>query len=124
MNQKEIEAVLKLPANKRYEYFIKKVVDSEEVWVLYFDGWATTSDNLGNVLLPFWPKKEFAQYCAIESWGSYAPEKIELEEFMSEWLIGMKNDGNKPSIFWNNKDSAVVEIDVLLNDLNKELENY
>lgn len=38
MNQKEFEFVINLPANIRYEYFIKKVVDSEEVWGLYENG--------------------------------------------------------------------------------------
>jgi hypothetical protein len=30
MNQKEFESVINLPANIRYEYFIKRGVDSEE----------------------------------------------------------------------------------------------
>ena len=38
MNKKELEAVMKQPPNIRYEYFIKKVVDFEEVWGLYNDG--------------------------------------------------------------------------------------
>lgn len=31
MNQKEFESVIKQPPNIRYEYFIKKVADYEEV---------------------------------------------------------------------------------------------
>lgn len=124
MNQKEYEAVVKLPAAKRYEYFVKKIVDFEEVWGLYDDGWATTKDDSGYVLIPFWPKKEFAQYCAIEEWTNYQPKKIELDEFLEEWLPGMKEDGNKPSIFWNNDDAALVDVDILLQDLRNELENY
>ncbi|MCZ1269023.1 DUF2750 domain-containing protein, partial [Paenibacillus tundrae] len=45
MTSKEFEAVIKLPANIRYEYFIKKVTDSEEIWGLYDDGWAMSSDD-------------------------------------------------------------------------------
>ncbi|WP_243292304.1 DUF2750 domain-containing protein [Bacillus sp. FJAT-47783] len=124
MNEKEYYAVLNLPAIKRYEYFLKKVVDWEEVWGLYHDGWAMTKDDIGNLLIPFWPKKEFAQYCAKGEWDSYKPEIIELEEFIDEWLPGIKKDGYKPSIFWNNKDSVVIDVDVLLQDLHRELENY
>lgn len=124
MNQMELEAVVKLSATKRYEYFIKKVADFEEVWGLYDDGWATTQDGEGNVLIPFWPKKEFAQFCASDEWEAYTPESIELDEFLNEWLPKMKEDRNKPSIFSNNEDSAVVEVDVILKDLNTELENY
>lgn len=124
VDKKELDAVVKLPTAKRYEYFIKKVADFEEVWGLYNDGWATTKDDNGNTLIPFWPKREFAQFCASDEWKNYAPEKIDLYEFIEEWLPGIKEDGYKPSIFSNNYDSAIVEIDILLRDLNLELENY
>ncbi|MBU5351833.1 DUF2750 domain-containing protein [Paenibacillus barcinonensis] len=45
MNQKEFESVINLPANIRYEYFIKKVIDSENVWGPYENGWSVTEDN-------------------------------------------------------------------------------
>lgn len=124
MDNQEFSAVLKVAANKRYEYFIKKVVDREEVWGLYDNGWAVTEDDYGNKMIPFWPRKEFAQNCIQDTWENYEPEKIDLYEFIDEWLPNMKEDGLKPSIFWNNHDSAVVNIDILLEDLNRELENY
>lgn len=64
-----------LPAKKRYEYFIKKIANFEGVWSLYADDWATTTDKEGRVLIPFWPNKEFAKVCAIDSWKNYKPEK-------------------------------------------------
>jgi hypothetical protein len=124
MNSKELEAVIKIPANKRYEYFIKKVVSWEEVWGLYDDGWAMTEDDDGNRMIPFWPRKEFAELCTVDGWEDYSPESIDLYEFIDKWLPSMKEDGIKPSIFWNNVDSAVLDIDVIVRDLNTELENY
>ncbi|KNF08174.1 protein of unknown function DUF2750 [Gottschalkia purinilytica] len=124
MNIKEFESVLKLPRAKRYSYFIKKVVDYEEVWGLYDDGWAVSEDDDGNMLLPLWPRKEFAEFCAKHEWENYKPKKIDLYEFMNDWLPAMKEDSLKPSIFFNNIDSIKLEIDTLLNDLNLELEDY
>lgn len=124
MNQKEFESVIKQPPNIRYEYFIKKVADYEEVWGLYNDGWATAKDDGGNTLIPFFPKKEFAEYCAVNEWETFQAEPIDLDQFIEDWLIGMKKDRVSPSIFPTNEDSVVVEIDVLLRDLNNELENY
>ncbi|MDT9757074.1 DUF2750 domain-containing protein [Heyndrickxia coagulans] len=124
MNSKEVEAVLTLQAFKRYEYFIKKSVDYEEVWGLYHDGWAMSKDDNGCPLVNFWPKKEFAQKCAVEEWKEYHAKKIDLYEFMNEWLPGMKSDGIKPSIFWNNVDSVVVDTERLKKDLDEKLENY
>ncbi len=58
MNKREFEAVIKQPPNIRYEYFIKKVIDYEEVRALYNDGWVTTQDEKGNTLIPFFPKED------------------------------------------------------------------
>jgi hypothetical protein len=124
MHVKEFDTVIKLKALIRYEYFIKKVLDYEEIWGLYENGWAITKDDDGNVLLPYWPKKEYAQYCAFYDWSSYLPKKIDLEEFISEWIPGMKKDGLKASIFWNRHDSVAADPERLLSDLNEELEKY
>lgn len=124
MNPKEFESVIKQPPNIRYEFFIKQVADFEEVWGLYDEGWATAQDDEGNMLIPFFPKKEFAEYCAVNEWRNFKAEPINLYEFIDKWLVGMRKDGIKPSIFPTNEDSVMVEIDVILNDINNELENY
>lgn len=124
MNEKEFNAVIKLPANVRYEYFIKKVVDYETVWGLYDDGWAVQEDDNGNKLLPFWPKKAFAEYCSVGEWANYSTESIELYDFIQEFLPLLLKEGYKPSIFHNNIDSAVLEIQTLITDLKAELEKY
>lgn len=124
VNKKEFEAVLKQAPNIRYEYFIKKVADSEEVWGLYDEGWATADDGEGNVCLPFFPKKEFAQHNAVGEWANYQPKSIDVYEFFEQWLVGMKRDKIKASIFPNGINSSLVEIDVLLRDLKKELAKY
>ncbi|HBW38916.1 DUF2750 domain-containing protein [Desulfosporosinus sp. BICA1-9] len=124
MNNKEFEALIKIPVPKRYEHFIKKVVDWEEVWGLFNYGWAIISDKDGNKMIPFLFKKEFALYCAKEEWADYTPKNIELNDFIEKWLPGMKKEEIKPAIFFNNINSAVLSVDTLLNDLKQELENY
>ncbi|WP_240458732.1 DUF2750 domain-containing protein [Virgibacillus sp. Bac330] len=124
MNNKEIEIISNLSGIKRYEYFIKKVVDFEEVWGLYEGGWAISESENGEPLMPFWPKKEFANLCAINEWNNYKAKHIELEDFIQEWLPGMKKDGFKPSIFWNNIDSVILDVDKLITDLEEELDKY
>ncbi|GIO87059.1 hypothetical protein J25TS5_39910 [Paenibacillus faecis] len=83
-----------------------------------------TQDDTGNRLMPFWPKKEFAELCSIGEWSDLAPKSIALEEFIEVWLPGLKDDGYRVSVFWNNDDSAVLEVDALLKDLERELEKY
>ena len=48
MNEKEVENVISLPAEGRYEYFIKRVADWEVVWSLgNEDGWVLAGDDGG-----------------------------------------------------------------------------
>ena len=124
INEKELNSVLKLPSSKRYEYFIKKICDWEEVWTLYNEGFATISDDEGNILVPFWPAKRYAEFFANEEWAGYKPEMIVLDDFIDKWLPGMLKDGYKPAIFWNSHNSAVTKIENLLRDIEEELENY
>ncbi|MGX1193087.1 DUF2750 domain-containing protein [Metabacillus sp. SLBN-84] len=124
MHNDEINTVSKLPANVRYEYFIKKVTDYEEVWSLFNDGWATSRDEDGNLFIPFFPKKEFAEISAEKEWASYKARSISLDDFIEKWLTGMKKDGIIPSIFPSENDRVAVSIDVLFKDLETELENY
>ncbi|GAM14856.1 DUF2750 domain-containing protein [Mesobacillus selenatarsenatis] len=124
MNQHEFEAVIRQPAAKRYEYFIKKTADYEEVWGLYNEGWATAQDDLGNTLLPFFPNEKFAETFAKKEWEGFSPKRIELDHFLEKWLPGMKSDGVKPSIFPTDTDSALIDVDTLMEDLAAELEKY
>jgi hypothetical protein len=45
------------------------VVDFEEVWDLYDDGWATAQDNDGNMLIPFFAKKNLRNTVLLRSGG-------------------------------------------------------
>ncbi|MBT2636929.1 DUF2750 domain-containing protein [Bacillus sp. ISL-39] len=124
MNQHEFETVIKQTAAIRYEYFIKKAADYEEVWGLYNKGWATAQDDMRNILIPFFPNEKFAETFAKNEWEGFRAKKIELDNFLEKWLPGMKSDGVKPSIFPTDTDSAVMDVDTLVKDLEAELENY
>jgi hypothetical protein len=125
MNIKEFESVSNLSGAKRYEYFIKKVVNNEKLWGLYNDGWAMVADDNENEMIPFWPQKEFAEACCLGDWSNYKAEEIDLYEFIDGWLVDMKKDGLLTAIFYTKDDKGVVvEPDMLLQNLNKELENY
>lgn len=125
IHQKELEATIQLSAKKRYEYFIKKIVDFEEIWSLTNEmGWVTSVDDLGVTQLHFWPTKDHAAYCAIDQWEKTVPAIIDLDDFIEEWLPGMKADGISPSIFYNQIDSVSIDIQTLKEDIEEELKNY
>jgi hypothetical protein len=125
INKKQIESVITLPGQKRYNSFIKIVADWEEVWGLYQNGWALAAIDEGKQVFPVWPAKEYAQLCTDKEWGGYYPQSFSLKDFMEELLPNLKNDGVLPGVFYTPSDKGITPtVDQLLADLNKELENY
>ena len=125
INQKQIDTVIALDGQKRYKYFVKMVVDQEEVWGLYQDGWALAATENGKQVFPLWPAKEYAQLCANNEWVDYSPVPISLDEFIDQLLPKLRNDEVLPGVFYTPSDTGVTPtVDQLLADLNEELENY
>lgn len=125
MNEIEFNSVQNLSAQKRYKYFIKKIVDSEEIWGLYKEGWAIAKDNNSHQYLLFWPKKEFAEANAVEMWSSYIPMSISLNDFIEKWAPGMSKDNIYAAIFYMPQNNGVIiEANMLLKDIKLELDNY
>jgi hypothetical protein len=124
VHPKEVENVVRLPDDRRYEYFVKKIADWQNVWGLHGgSGWALAADDAGNQLIPFWPTAEFAQLCAQSEWEGYTPSPIALDIFMDKWLPGMMKDGRRLAVFPTPSGRGVaVEPTRLLLDLTSELE--
>lgn len=125
LNKKQIETIILLDGPKRYSHFIKRIVDWEEVWGLYDDGWALASTDDGVHIFPLWPAQEYAALCANENWQGYNPEVIKLADFMDYLLPKLKEDGVLLGVFYTPTDKGITpSVDQLLSDLNEELANY
>ena len=85
MNIKELETVIKLDATQRYSYFLKRVSDFEEIWILYHDdlGYALDEDKKGKLFLYLFPFEEYAKlFIEKESdFEEFYPKKIDLYQF-------------------------------------------
>jgi hypothetical protein len=122
VSQKEIEAVLQLPGEKRYEYFIKRVADANKLWGLWNDGWAMGVTKDGQQTIPVWPAAEYADSCRQGEWEVYTPKSLDLHEFMDEFLPRLVRDGIRVSIFdIPSEASVLIDDDELLDDLKHEL---
>ena len=126
LSLKQIEAVMALPASRRYEHFIKQVADWEEVWGLYLDGWAlAAADDDETPAFPVWPAEEYATLCAAGDWEGYEPSVIELDDFLNELLPMLSKDGVLISVFYLPKGVGVnVDSERLSFDIKEELTKY
>jgi hypothetical protein len=125
ISKKQIEAILNLPAPKRYEHFIKKVVGWRKLWALYDDGWALSETKGGQLIFPLWPEREYAELCISGIWSDYQAIEIELDEVLDSLIPMLRNEGILPGVFFTlNAGSIDVEIDQLEEDLRYELSKY
>lgn len=122
---KKIENIVKMTEDERYDYFIRKIADFEQVWGLNDNGWVLLGDDDGNQILPLWPEREFAELCAVDQWKNCKPESIELNNFLEKWIPGMINDKTLINIFLTpDAKGSVVSPPTLESDLQDELEQY
>jgi hypothetical protein len=124
MNQADIDKIFKRPGEKRYDYFIKAVVESEEIYSLYDDeGWALLGDQEDADILPLFPSEAFAEaFRAAADFEEFRVEVLDIHELM-EWLDEMEEDNMLVAVFPNPEfNGAVVKPQQLKADIQKEFD--
>jgi hypothetical protein len=125
LSQKQIASILTLEGPGRNDHFVKHVVDCEQAWGLYSEGWAMGSDDDGNPTFQLWPAKEYAVLCASGLWEGYEPAEIPLEDLVEELLPKLQRDNVALGIFRTPEGQSVMPtIDQLTADLKTEMERY
>lgn len=121
LRQDEIAKIFKKPGEKRYDYFVKKVVENEEVYGLADEeGWALLGDDSDADILPLFPAAEFAEAFRLASdFEEYAVEALDVSELM-DWFDDMEKDNLLVAVFPNpDLNGAVVEPKMLKSDIQK-----
>lgn len=107
----EFKSMIKKPARDRYVYSIKCIADWEEAWSLKVnDGFVTTSDDDGNLFLPIWPFKEYANRCIGEEWEHCVAQKIYLNTLLEEILPNVSEEGTQVVVFKVPEDPEVISV--------------
>lgn len=124
MHPEKFKQVMDLPSAERHGYFVRKVADTQEVWGLHHEGWATAQAD-GKVAMPFWPEAAYAQACASGDWAGFQPRAIALGDFLSKWLPGMASNDQPAFVFPVPQGRAsIVAASDLLRHLQHEAEQY
>src|SRR5262245_4324842 len=96
----ELESVMALSPEKRYDVFVQRAAAGGVVWSLAREtSWAVTSNERGYELVPVWPHERFAAACASGYWAGYEPRSIPLEQWLERWLPGLQRDQRRVAVF-------------------------
>lgn len=124
LSDKEIQSVTALDGQKRYEYFIKRIVDNEKLYGLYNDGWVMASDG-DTKIFPVWSAKEYAELCANDEWNGFKAKAFSLDDFLEELIPNLKQDGMRVGVFYTPSNKGLVpSFEQLELDINEELKRY
>lgn len=102
LSEKQVENILQFNCEQRYDYFLNKVADWGELWILVNDDQLflklySEDDDLDYV--PVWPHQRFAESYAANLDEPLQPRKLELDTFFERWLPGLSRDGLSINIF-------------------------
>lgn len=106
----EIDDVLALDADDRYDYLVDRAVKQHKIWSLHSErGWVMVSTDQEECL-PVWPDAAFAEFWITDDWSDCKPVAIDLEEWIKRWLPGMQGDGIAIAVFpGDGEDGMVVD---------------
>ena len=101
MSITELEALISMSCDERYDYSVGEIVDQKELWIL------VNSDNQFLKLyaededfeyVPVWPTEALARNYAKDE-SELQPKGITLPIFLKKWVTGLQNDGLELGIF-------------------------
>lgn len=126
ITDKEIEATSNLEPAKRYQYFIKRVADSEKMYSLVDDegSWAI-ADVDEKSLFSVWSAPKFAETCAVGEWEGFVVKEFTIENFEDEVIDEIDKNGYLINVFSvKGKSGFVVELNEFARDLSEEMKKY
>lgn len=127
MTNDEIQAVLGLSGEERYDYFLSSVVEEREIWILVNGDnrfLKIHSEDGGLDYLPVWPSADFALAYAKGS-GDLVPKSLSLPDFFRKWVPGLTKDSVEVGVFPGADETIwITEPSELQSDLQDELSSF
>lgn len=118
----QIDAINRMSTDQRYDYFLRKVIEQQQLWGLASaEGWLILPQE-GEEQLPVWPHSELAAQWAVGEFADCKPKSITLDEWLTKWLPGMDEDGLLVAVCPNMEgDALVLAAEELLEDIQGDM---
>ena len=99
LSDTERNAAVQLNADYRYDHFISKVAQHQQLWTLKDEKGLLLLESEGDVCLPLWPHARYAQDWIQGDLAGYAPQSITLAVFLERWAEGLEQDQIAVAVF-------------------------
>lgn len=125
MTNDEMNQILELNGEERYDYFLSLVGEEREVWILVnADNRFLKIESDEGSHLPVWPSSAFAVEYAGGA-GDLSPKSISLPDFFKKWVPGLTRDGLEVGVFPGSGDTLwITEPEELKRDLQDEMSSF
>jgi hypothetical protein len=126
MNPQAIENIKKLEPFQRYQHFIKRIADFEELWtIIDEDGDYALSSLDEFTLIPFWSAEEFIASNLEEGWENCKSLKLTLNDLEDSIFEIIASENYLINVFpVDGRSGFVVSLNEFCRDLNEELKQY
>jgi hypothetical protein len=127
VTDEQFKALLAAEGAHRYQHFINRVSDMEELWGLMdAEGWASgRDDGTGQETFAVWPHERYAEACAVGPWEGRKPERIAVSEWLDGWTGDLEEAGQRVAVFpVPDGRTVTAEPARLAEDLRTELARY
>lgn len=101
MNSTDVNQILDLSGEERFDYFLSQVMEERELWILVNADnrfLKIESEDEDVAYLPVWPSADFAREYAKGS-ADLNPKSLSLPEFFQKWVPGLSKDGVEVGVF-------------------------
>ena len=96
VNDQELVAVSALEGQERYEHFVKRICDTERVYMYVGredEETVLVIEDGGKRCMPFWPHPRYAEAYTGASEHTYTLAEVDLTEFVDAALPDLAKDG-------------------------------
>ncbi|SFR53978.1 Protein of unknown function [Marinobacter daqiaonensis] len=127
MTDDQLQSVLELNGEERYDYFLSQVIEDREIWILVNTDnrfLKIVSEDSDIEYVPVWPTADFAAQYGVGS-DDLSPKSISLPDFFRKWVPGLSKDGLEVGVFPGLDDTLwITEPEELKRDLQEDLSNF
>ncbi|WP_245785647.1 DUF2750 domain-containing protein [Alkalimonas amylolytica] len=108
LNQDELNKLVQLTPEQRYEYFVHAAADLDAIWILVDDEGFVLVSAEDERCIPVWPHAELAELWIDGEWSECQAQSIPLATWLEKWTSGLQGDELAIAVFPDAEGPGVV----------------